>query len=423
MVARSGARGSPDTLGSVPIAIRTPPPDDVRGFLETGAKTFQEALREEDAERDERVLDRERMFAAYDGDALVGTAADIALTLTVPGGEATAAGVTLVGVLPTHRRRGILNRLMRAELDAIAERGEPLAILWASEEPIYGRYGYGVATVRVAIEAERARMRFRGDPPPAGSVRLVDENEAARVLPPIYERARRETPGMFARSEAWWREYRLPDPEHHRDGAGPRYFAVLELDGEDAGYARYRVKDDWQDGITRSSLRVIEAIGTSPLADRELWRYLFGVDLVDKIASWHVPIDHPLFVLVTEPRRLHARLSDGLWVRIVDLESALATRSYADDGAVAFQLIDSFLPPNEGVWRLEASGGEGAVSRFDGEPELRLDVADLGSAFLGGFTFTQLARGGRVEELAAGAVSRADDLFRTRIAPWCPEIF
>jgi predicted acetyltransferase len=130
-----------------------------------------------------------------------------------------------------------------------------------------------------------------------------------------------------------------------------------------------------------------------------------------------------LFVLVTEPRRLHARLSDGLWVRIVDLESALATRSYADDGAVAFQLIDSFLPPNEGVWRLEASGGEGAVSRFDGEPEFRLDVADLGSAFLGGFTFTQLARGGRVEELAAGAVSRADDLFRTRIAPWCPEIF
>ena len=405
------------------IEVRTPPVEQVRRFLETGATAFQEALREEDAERDERVLDRERMFAAYDGDAIVGTAADIALPLTVPGGEAVAAGVTLVGVLPTHRRRGILNRLMRAELDAIAARGEPLAILWASEEPIYGRYGYGVATLRVAIEAERDRMRFRDDPPLRGRVRLVDEDEAARVLPPIYDRARRAVPGMFARTEAWWREYRLPDPEHHRHGAGPRYFAVLELDGEDVAYARYRVKDDWKDGLTRSALRVIEAIATSPPADRELWRYLFAVDLVQRIEAWHVPIDHPLFLLVTEPRRLHPRFGDGLWLRIVDTERALVARSYAADGAVTLDLTDSFLPANAGVWRLEASGGEAAVSRFDGEPELRIDVADLGSTYLGGFTFRQLERAGRLEELADGAVERADDLFRTPIAPWCPEIF
>lgn len=405
------------------IEIRTPPAEQIRRFLETGAKTFQEGLREDDAERDERVLDRERMFAAYDGETLVGTAADIPLELTVPGGEAVAAGVTLVGVLPTHRRRGILNQLMRAELDAIAARGEPLAILWASEEPIYGRYGYGVATLRVTIEAERDRMRFRDDPPPVGRVRLVDEDEAARVLPPIYERARRATPGMFARTEAWWREYRLPDPEHHRHGAGPRYFAVLELDGEDAAYARYRVKDEWKDGVTRSALRVIEAIATSPPADRELWRYLFAVDLVQRIEAWHVPIDHPLFLLVTEPRRLHPRVGDGLWVRIVDVERALAARSYAADGAVTFDLTDSFLPANAGVWRLEASGGNAVASRSGGEPELRLDIADLGSTYLGGFTFTQLERAGRVEELTDGAVERADDVFRTRIAPWCPEIF
>jgi predicted acetyltransferase len=405
------------------IEIRRPAPDEVRRFLATGAKAFQEGLRDEDAERDERVLDRDRMFAAYDGETLVGTAADIALTLTVPGGEAAAAGVTLVGVLPTHRRRGILTQLMRAELDAIAALGEPLAILWASEEPIYGRYGYGVATVRVAIEAERDRMRFRDDPPSAGRVRLIDEDEAVRVLPPIYERARRARPGTFARTEAWWREYRLPDPEHHRHGAGPRYFAVLELDGEDAAYARYRVKDDWQEGVTKSALRVIEAIAASPPADRELWRYLFGVDLVHKVEAWHVPIDHPLFLLVTEPRRLHPRLGDGLWLRIVDIERALATRSYGADGALVFDVSDPFLPANAGVWRLEASGGEAVVARFDGEPELRLGIADLGSAYLGGFTFAQLFRAGRVEELADSAVERADDLFRTRIAPWCPEIF
>jgi predicted acetyltransferase len=312
---------------------------------------------------------------------------------------------------------------MRAEHDAIAARGDPLAILWASEEPIYGRYGYGMATLRFSMDAERDRMRFRGDPPPVGRVRLVDEEEAARVLPPIYDRVRRETPGMFARTEAWWREYRLPDPEHHRHGAGPRYFAVLELDGADEGYARYRVKDDWDEGISISKLRVIEAITTSPLAERELWRYLFGVDLIQRIETWQLRADHPLIQLVTEPRRLRLRLGDGLWLRIVDVERALSERSYGADGAVSLELADSFLPANAGVWRLAASGGEGRVSQAEVEPELRLDISDLGSAYLGGFTFAELARAGRVEELAGGAVDRADDLFRTRAAPWCPEIF
>jgi predicted acetyltransferase len=405
------------------MAIEIRRPDDVRRFLETGSTAFQVELRSEDAERDERILEPERMFAAYDGDLLVGTAADIALTLTVPGAELPAAGVTLVGVLPTHRRRGILNQLMRTELDEIAARGEPVAILWASEAPIYGRYGYGMATVRMAIEAERDRMRFRGDPRPVGQVRLVNEEEAARIVPPIYERVRRETPGMFARSEAWWREYRLPDPEHYRHGAGPRYFGVLDLDGADEAYARYRVKDDWQDGVTASTLRVIEAVATSPVAHRELWRYLFGVDLVHKIESWLLPVDDPLFLLVTEPRRLRPRPGDGLWLRIVDVQRALSARTYAADGAVSLELADAFLPANEGVWRLEVSGGEARVSRSDAPPELRLDVADLGSTYLGGFTFAELARALRVEELAEGAVERADDLFRTRSAPWCPEIF
>ena len=405
------------------IEIRHPAPDEVRRFFETGATAFQGELRKEDAERDERVLERERMFTACEGDLLVGTAADVALTLTVPGAELPAAGVTYVGVVPTHRRRGILSQLMRAELDAIAARGEPLAILWASEAPIYGRYGYGMATVRVGIDAERDRMRFRGDPAPVGRVRLVDEEEAARVLPPIYERVRRATPGMFVRSELWWREYRLPDPEHHRHGGGPRYFAVLELDGGDEGYARYRVKEDWKEGVSESTLRVIEAVATSPLADRELWRYLFGVDLVKTIQSWLLPVDHPLFLLVTEPRRLRPRAGDGLWLRIVDVERALRERTYAADGTVSFELTDAFLPANAGVWRLDASGGEARVSRSDAEPELRLDVADLASAYLGGFTFAQLASALRVEELAEGAVERADDILLTRSAPWCPEVF
>jgi predicted acetyltransferase len=408
----------------VEIEIRTPPADQLRHFLEIGGKTFSEALRPDDAERDERVLDPSRLFAAYDGEAMVGTAADFGLTLTVPGGELPAAGVTLVGVLPTHRRRGILNQLMRAEIDAMVARGDPLAILWASEEAIYGRYGYGMATVRGSIEADRDRIRFRGDPAPLGSFRLVDEEEAARVLPPIYERVRRATPGMFARSEEWWRNYRLPDPEHHRHGAGPRFFVVLEIDGVDEGYARYRVKDDWKDGVSASTLRVLEAVATTPVATRELWRYLFGVDLVAKVEAWLLPVDHPLFLLVTEPRRLRVRLGDALWLRILDVERALTGRSYDADTGVALELTDSFLTRNAGVWRLEASEGHARVTRSDsGNGELRLDIADLGSVYLGGFTFAQLEQAGRVQELAEGALKRADALFRTSITPWCPEIF
>jgi predicted acetyltransferase len=406
------------------IEIRTPPPGAVRHFLEIGAKTFSEALRPEDAERDERVLDPDRLFAAYDGDKLVGTAGDFGLTLTIPGGELPAAGVTLVGVLPTHRRRGILTQLMRTEIDAMVRRGDALAILWATEASIYGRYGYGMATVYASIKAERDRFRLRGDPPGVGEVRLVDEDEAAGVLPPIYDRVRRSTPGMFARSEAWWRNYRLPDPEHHRHGAGPRYFAVLAIDGVDEAYARYRVKDDWQDSVTTSTLRVIEAMATSPTATRELWRFLFGVDLVSTVEAWALAADNPLFLLVTEPRRLRMKLGDALWLRIVDVERALSARSYEGDGSLSLDLADGFLPGNAGAWRLEVSGGKAVVTRLEtGAGELRMDVADLASAYLGGFSFTRLARAGRVEELAEGALDRADALFRTPVAPWCPEVF
>ena len=404
------------------IEIRKP--ESVRQFLDVCANTFSEAMHPDEAERDERVLDPERLFAAYDGDQMVGTTADLGLTLTIPGGELPAAGVTGVGVLPTHRRRGILTQLMRAELDATAARGEPLAILWASEAPIYGRYGYGIATVYASIKAERERFRLRDDPPAVGSVRLVDEDEAARVLPPIYERVRRSTPGMFERSEAWWRNYRLPDPEYGRHGAGPRYFAVLELGGVDEGYARYRVKDDWQDGISTSTLRLIELVATSPTASRELWRFLFGVDLVATVEAGWLAADDPLFLLVTEPRRLHVKLGDALWLRMVDVEAALSARSYVGEGRLRLELTDAFRPENAGAWEIEVTEGNAVVRRVDSAgADLRLDVADLGSAFLGGFSFWRLARAGRVEQLVEGALDRADALFRTPLAPWCPEIF
>lgn len=405
------------------IEVRVPGPDEQGRFFDTAGAAFSEPLHPDDLERDAKMLDPARRLAAYEDGAMVGTAADFAFTFTIPGGELPAAGVTFVGVAPTHRRRGIMTALMRRQLDDARKRGEPLAILWSSEEPIYGRFGYGIATLRATIDADRDRMAFVGRPEPVGRVRLVEEEAAATLFAPVHERVRRETPGMFARSDDWWRTYRLADSEHRRHGAGPMFRALLELDGEPEAYALYRVKPSWEEGFSASKLHVIEAVATSPVAEREIWRFLFGVDLVGRVESWWLPPDHPLPLLVTEPRRLRLRLSDALWLRILDVGRALAARSYAADGSLTLDVADPLVADNAGRYRLEAAGGTARVERDEGEPELSLDVSELGSVFLGGVSFEQLARAGRVEELAQGAVARADSLFRTARAPWCPEVF
>ncbi|MEK6275467.1 MAG: GNAT family N-acetyltransferase [Actinomycetota bacterium] len=404
------------------VEIRIPEPDEHQAWFQACETSFSGEVRDEDVERDRRMFPAERMFGAYDNGAIVGTAADLPMRLRIPGGELPAAGVTSVGVMPSHRRRGILTQLMRRELDDALGRGEPLSILWASEEPIYGRYGYGVATVKAAIAADRDRIVFRGEPESAARVRMIDAEEAAQVLPLIWDRAQKVRPGMFARSPEWWQEYRLPDPEHRRRGAGPRFIALLELDGSPEAYALYRVKESWDEGFAASSLIVIEAVAATPLAEREIWRFLFGIDLVARVESYFLPVDHPLMLAVTESRRLRVRLGDGLWLRMLDVKRALESRSYAAEGTLSLELGDEFIPDNAGTWTLEAGTGGANLSR-GGDAELRLDVRDLASAYLGGFSFGELATAGLVEELEPGAVDRADSLFRTPRAPWCPQVF
>jgi predicted acetyltransferase len=160
-------------------------------------------------------------------------------------------------------------------------------------------------------------------------------------------------------------------------------------------------------------------IAATPQATRELWRYLLDIDQMLTISANLMPPDHPLFLLLAEPRRTKFRVGDGVWVRLVDVGAALSGRGYAEDGRVVFEVRDTFCPWNEGRWKLE--GGQAA--RTEDEPDLGLDVTGLGSVFLGGFTFTELSRAARVEELQPGAIARADAMFRTDIAPWCPEIF
>ena len=307
--------------------------------------------------------------------------------------------------------------MMRAQLDDVHARGEPIAALWASEETIYGRYGYGLASLAGEIELPRTHTALRDDAPAHGAVRLVGDEEALELFPLVYEGVRLSTPGMLSRSPDWWRLRRLADRPETRRGAGVLERALLELDGTAAGYALYRMKQSA--GISTGELIVLEAIAGSPQATRELWRFLLGMDCVATIKASLLPVDHPLFHLLATPRRMRFRVGDALWLRLVDVGAALSGRVYADGEPLVLDVRDPYCPWNEGRWRIE--GGEAA--RTDAGPDLALDVQALASAYLGGFSFAELARAGRVEEAVPGALCRADALFSEWPKPWCPEIF
>jgi predicted acetyltransferase len=402
----------------VSLAYRSPAEDELRPVLASTYSTFGEEMKDEDFERDRTVMPLDRVLAAWDGEQPVGATASWPFELTLPGGAAPAAGVTWVSVAPSHRRRGVLRELMQRQLDDVHARSEPIAILWASEAPIYGRFGYGIAVPELSMNAERSAFRLRDDPGPSGSVRLVSAEEAATIAPPLYEQLRTQRPGLVKRAESWWREFHLADPEHWRDGAGPKVNAVLELDGEPAGYARYRLKSKWEEKFPRGELRVHDAFATSPEATRELWRFLFGVDLVERVRYSRLDPAWSLFLMVHDPRRLHLVIAEGLWLRFVDLEAALRARTYADGREAVLEVEDAMLERNRGRWAVGAEPGRTQV-----DADVAVDVADLASAYLGAFSFEQLAASGRARELRPGGLARASAAFATPLPPWCPDGF
>jgi predicted acetyltransferase len=376
---------------------------------------------EEEVERFSQAIPVDRMHAALDGKQIVGGAGVFPFEMTVPGGPVQCAGVTVVGVLPTHRRRGLLSRMMRAQIDDIKERGEPFAALWASEATIYGRFGYGLASLTHEIRLPRTWAFLRaGAPARTGQVRLVEHEEALKELPRLYDKVRKETPGFISRSKAWWENRRLrDDPSRRPPGAGPLNRALLEVDGRTAGYALYRVVQSEENGEWLRRLRVVEALALGPEGTREIWRFLLEIDWTHEILAFPLPTDHALIHLVGRPDHLGLQANAGLWVRPVDVGATLTARSYRSDSRVTFEIRDVFCPWNEGKWTL----ADGVAKRSSRRPDLRLDVDSLGAVYLGGFSFAQLSRAGLVEEASRGGLARADALFASDHAPWCPEIF
>lgn len=405
------------------IDIRTISDAEFRPWLDAVESAFGEVIGDAQHEEARRIFEVDRVLAAYDGERCVGGGAAFTFRLSVPGGATVgAAGVTAVGVMPTHRRRGILRRFMAMLLEDARRRGEQVAVLWASEGVIYQRFGYGAASLNGTFDMPKRRAEFRLPSEAHGSVQLIDRDEAARAFPSVYEVAMRETPGFYSRHASWWQDV-LADPEHRRRGASPKFYALYERDGAPAGYAIYRVKHDWGSDESRNEVRVLEALGVDPAAMRELWRYLFGIDLIDRVSLRLGPPDQPLLLQLTQPELLGLKINDGLWLRLLDVPAALERRGYAADGELVLDVSDEFMPDCGGRWRLHVRDGRATVEETTDEPDLVLETNDLASVYLGGFSFTDLARAGRGTERTPGVRLVADRMFATDRAPWCPQIF
>jgi predicted acetyltransferase len=406
------------------IRVRQPGDGELLAWSRPIAAAFGEFISDEEFEFERVQLEPDRVIGAVDGEAWIGTGGAYSLRLTVPGGQVGAAGITMIGVAPSHTRRGALRQMMRWLLDQARDRGEPVAILWASESAIYQHFGYGMGTLQASFEIDRMRVRFNRPAEPLGRVRLLEREEAMTLLPPIYEARLPGEPGWVSRSETKWRHDMLADAEFIRRGNGPKFIAVLEVDGVARGYAIYRVKNDWDERGPNNTLLALEVTGLDAAAERAVWEWLFRVDLVARIKGWRGSPSHPLLLQLTEPRRLGMTVREGMWLRILDVAAALEGRRYARPGGFTFELTDAFYPTNAGRWRLEVSGeGAASVTPSSTDADLVLDVSDLAAVYLGAFTIADLARAGRVRECRSGAIAAADRLFATGVTPWCSTMF
>ncbi|MFE6594538.1 GNAT family N-acetyltransferase [Streptomyces sp. NPDC057781] len=366
----------------------------------------------------------DRSLGVWEGDDCVGTAGAFSFRMTVPGGaEVAAAGVTMVSVAATHRRRGVLTSMMRRQLDDVRSWGEPLAVLTASEPAIYGRFGYGAATFQINAEIDTNRVRL-SVPDGTDDVRLrysapADVLDACEA---VYAGLVPTRPGMLARRPGWER-LGLLDPESEREGASPLQCVIARRDGEVTGYARFRVRPAWGSEGPGGTVVVEDLAGLDPATDAALWRFLFGIDLTSVLTARGRPVDEAWQHQVSDIRRCRPVLRDALYVRLVDVGAALTARTYQTPVDVVFEVEDAFCPWNAGRWRLTGDAKGASCERTSDAADLALTVRELGAAYLGGVSLASLGAAGRVREVRRGALAEASAGFGSDVAPWLPHGF
>jgi predicted acetyltransferase len=411
--------------------IRAISPDEFEAFSAVPGEAFLEDWPADALALERQIIELDRTIAAFDGRTMVGTATSFTFRLSVPGGTVSAAGISAVSVLPSYRRRGILTAMMRHLVADAISRGEPLAILFASESGIYGRYGFGLASRHLRLEIRRGEGALRAGPFSQDSVlprlRQAVPKHVQAELAKVYDAVHAQRPGVVARDLRWW-TYLLADPEFARDGMSQERCLLAEDDSGPRGYVRYRTKPAWgNDGIAGGTVRVIELMATDPAATASLWTDLLTRDLVGKVIARLRPVDDPLLAMLADPRRARALLSDGLWVRLVDLQASLCQRRYAAPVDVVVDVADPALPANAGRWQLSAGGpadpGPASCVRTTAPADLKVPVSVLGAGLLGGARLGQLAAAGYIEELTPGALTSLQTAMASDPAPWSCMIF
>ncbi|MBO2530307.1 MAG: GNAT family N-acetyltransferase [Thermobifida sp.] len=418
---------SPCSADSDPWPIRPVTVDEFPAFC----GTCREALLDDpiDEERLASVLaitDLDRTLAAFDGDQVIGTTRLFSFEMTLPGGSRPVAGVSAVGVLPTHRRRGVLTALMRRQLRDIAERGaEAVALLFASEGGIYGRFGYGVASLLGTVTVRRGEGVLRADAPrdPGLRMRMADPAAVRAELAQVHETARLARVGEFRRTPQLW-DWLFDRLARRKDQFSP-IKCVLVMDGsEPVGYALYRTRQHYDEhGLADGAMEVEELFATRPAALGALWEFLLNRDLIGKVTAFLRPADDPLLYLLTDRHRARWTPDTGVWGRLVDLPRALSERSYAAPVDVVIEVADAMCPWNEGRWRLRADREHAECIRTDDPADLSLDVGVLSSAYLGGEALTAYAAAGLVREARPGAVAELSAALVTPTIPACSMIF
>jgi predicted acetyltransferase len=399
----------------VPIEIRAVEPDELDRLLLADQRGFGGSPMSPDSPRTwaEAELDRSRV--AFEGDEIVGVSRNYTFELTVPGGALVpAAAVSWVAVLPTHRRRGVLTQMMAALHEDARAHEEPVAMLTASESVIYGRFGYGVATWRLGLSADRARVNFT-DPGDAGRMRMLTREEAEKELPQLYERVRPLRAGMVSRPDFWWPQVFW---EHIGGGGKKAFFTAVHTNaaGDDDGFVGYEISDAWKGGLPDRRLTVYDMQSVDATAQAGLWKYLFGIDLIATVAATNAPIDDPLRRLVRDGRRVRVDyINDGLWLAPLDPAPFLAARRYSVDG----RLVLEVHAPDGTSQRFALDGGpEGAQCvPSSASPDLVCTTATLGACALGGNRWSELAAAGLVDSRDDDVLTRADAMFMATPVP------
>jgi predicted acetyltransferase len=403
--------------------LRVPTEDEFTAFILPTMRSFGQPEPTEEEIADQLLMwEPDRSVGAQDDGEWIGGTGAYSFDLTLPGGSTLpAAGVTMVGVASTHRRRGVLRQLMERQLDDVVDRGEPLAILTASEGSIYGRFGYGLAVSHAVLELDATRSAFRAEPSLPGRTRMLQKAEAAGPLHAAYERCRLLRAGGLTRTPANW-ELRLRDRERWRDGASAMFFAVHEDgDGQPDGLVSWRIKDNWTDsGLPQNKVMVEDLCGATAEVEAVLWRLLLDIDLASKVVSYKRPVDDPIRWRLVDSRRAQTNvISDWLWLRVLDVPRALEARGYQVSGQLVLEVHDPFRPATGGRFLVDADPKEASCARTDAEPDLSMEIDDLGAIYLGGVAPSTLAAAGRVQARSAEVLARADDLFTTTPGPFC----